>query len=269
MLAGVIPVPHFIETASLSLAIALCAEWTAALSLYVFAPDPMLLDAGARHTDKGRMAALYKVRTDAERAACKLASRAGVSRISEHANLNSEHAEERFVHLARTNDLAILDAAPVSGSAGRRRIENVLFESGQPVLIQPPQIEPKVPRRIAIAWDGSARAARAARDALPLLAGASQIFIATVTGEKDLSRMAPGSDLAIYLARHGITQAELAMLARAEHDVAGKLLSFAGEEEVDAIVLGAFVHSRFRENVLGGVTRALLDHSPIPLFMSH
>jgi nucleotide-binding universal stress UspA family protein len=35
------------------------------------------------------------------------------------------------------------------------------------------------------------------------------------------------------------------------------------------IVMGAFVHTRFREAVLGGVTRSLLDDAPVPLFMSH
>ena len=35
------------------------------------------------------------------------------------------------------------------------------------------------------------------------------------------------------------------------------------------IVMGAFVHSRFREAILCGVTRSLLDQAPVPLFMSH
>lgn len=35
------------------------------------------------------------------------------------------------------------------------------------------------------------------------------------------------------------------------------------------IVMGAFVHSRFCEAVLGGVTRSLLNDGPVPLFMSH
>ena len=42
-----------------------------------------------------------------------------------------------------------------------------------------------------------------------------------------------------------------------------------GREDIDMIVMGAFVHSRFREAILGGVTRSLLDKPPVPLFMSH
>lgn len=35
------------------------------------------------------------------------------------------------------------------------------------------------------------------------------------------------------------------------------------------IVMGAFVHSRFRQAVLGGVTQALLEQPPVPLFMAY
>jgi nucleotide-binding universal stress UspA family protein len=35
------------------------------------------------------------------------------------------------------------------------------------------------------------------------------------------------------------------------------------------IVMGAFVHSRLREIVLGGVTRSMLKDSRIPLFLAH
>ena len=52
-------------------------------------------------------------------------------------------------------------------------------------------------------------------------------------------------------------------------DVAARLRLFASEGDIEMIVMGAFVHSRFREAVLGGVTRSLLDDAPVPLFMSH
>jgi nucleotide-binding universal stress UspA family protein len=35
------------------------------------------------------------------------------------------------------------------------------------------------------------------------------------------------------------------------------------------IVMGAFVHSRFRQALLGGVTQSLLEDAPVPLFMAH
>ena len=124
------------------------------------------------------------------------------------------------------------------------------------------------PQRIVVAWDGSARCARAVRDALPLLAAASMVVAVTVTGEKDLSRMAPGSDLATYLALHCI-DCKLATLVAERRDVAERLRLFVAEEEIDTIVMGAFVHSRFRQAILGGVTSSLLDQPPVQLFMAH
>jgi nucleotide-binding universal stress UspA family protein len=34
-------------------------------------------------------------------------------------------------------------------------------------------------------------------------------------------------------------------------------------------VMGAYGHSRFRESILGGATRDLLERTEIPLLMSH
>lgn len=35
------------------------------------------------------------------------------------------------------------------------------------------------------------------------------------------------------------------------------------------MVTGAFGHSRYREWILGGVTRDVLDHAPAPLLIAH
>jgi len=35
------------------------------------------------------------------------------------------------------------------------------------------------------------------------------------------------------------------------------------------IVAGAYGHSRYREWVLGGVTRELLERAPVPLLLAH
>lgn len=35
------------------------------------------------------------------------------------------------------------------------------------------------------------------------------------------------------------------------------------------IVMGGYGHSRLREAVLGGVTRYMLQHMTMPVFMSH
>jgi nucleotide-binding universal stress UspA family protein len=47
------------------------------------------------------------------------------------------------------------------------------------------------------------------------------------------------------------------------------ILAEAEELDIDLIIMGAYGHSRLREQILGGNTYHLLNHSPIPMLMSH
>ncbi|KXF75704.1 hypothetical protein ATN84_17135 [Paramesorhizobium deserti] len=199
----------------------------------------------------------------------EIVSKAGVSCTTEHTLSPLEPRTGRLVRLARVNDVTILDAAAIDDNAQRIAIEDVIFDSGRPILIIPKTGGNAVPQRIAIAWDGSARSARAVADALPFLKQAAAIFVITVTGEKDLSRMAPGADLCTYLLQHGVCEPHIEMLSAIEGDAAARLRKLVIDESVDMMVMGAFVHSRFRQAILGGVTQSLLDDVPVPLFMAH
>ncbi len=47
------------------------------------------------------------------------------------------------------------------------------------------------------------------------------------------------------------------------------MLEEAGKAETDLLVMGAYGHSRLREMVLGGVTRAILGDANVPVFLMH
>jgi nucleotide-binding universal stress UspA family protein len=47
------------------------------------------------------------------------------------------------------------------------------------------------------------------------------------------------------------------------------LLRHAGRLDADLVVMGLYGHSRFREFILGGFSRAMLEHSPLPMFLAH
>ena len=47
------------------------------------------------------------------------------------------------------------------------------------------------------------------------------------------------------------------------------ILEFAEVHGIDLVVMGAYGHSRWREMLLGGVTRHLMQRSTIPVIMSH
>ena len=77
-------------------------------------------------------------------------------------------------------------------------------------------------------------------------------------------------DLVAHLGRHGlhakthIIRHDLATLA-----VSDTILSQVSELDADLLVMGAYSHSRFREIILGGVTRDILRDMNLPVLMAH
>ena len=58
-------------------------------------------------------------------------------------------------------------------------------------------------------------------------------------------------------------------LPRGRARLGDALLEEAGKAEADLLVMGAYGHSRLREMVLGGVTRAILGDAAIPVLLMH
>ena len=175
---------------------------------------------------------------------------------------------ESFTALARAHDLTVLDSEPISLAVDRGLIEAVLTNSGRPLIVVPEGQDAFAGGRILVAWDGGAKAARALNDALPLLREASHVELVSVTGEKDLGHAVSGADLAPHLTRHGIKVGELT-LPVLDGDVAETLRNHAKLIRADMIVMGAYVHSRLRQMMLGGTTQSLLKKGPVPLFLSY
>jgi nucleotide-binding universal stress UspA family protein len=272
ILVGLTGEEGFTTSPALDFAIALAGRESACLTVCAIPPPvylPIARRGGSAATVMEAELRHLEIQTLATaRAAAKRICEAGVDCISEQSFSMVEHRTGHLVRAARVNDVCVLDASN-GDSAQRTAIEDVLFDSGRPVLVVPRQGGSATPRRVAIAWDGSARSARAVDDAISFLRNADAVFVVTVTGEKDLSRMAPGADLAGYLARHGVPEARLEMLSAADGDVSERLREFIADERIEMLVMGAFVHSRFRQAILGGVTRSLLDEAPVPIFMAH
>jgi nucleotide-binding universal stress UspA family protein len=194
---------------------------------------------------------------------------AGVACTIENPRLNYSSLTESFLKLARIHDLCVLDAEENTLDIDRGLIEAILFESGRPVLIVPPGRDAFTSRRVMVAWDGSAAAARAVADAMPFLCEAEAVDVLSVIGEKDISRSVAGAELAPHLARHGAHVNVNDVAVAPGGDVAGAIREQARLFGADLIVAGAFKHSRLREWLLGGVTQSLLKSSPVPLLMSH
>jgi len=148
--------------------------------------------------------------------------------------------------------------------------QHVVMHSGRPVLIIPSKGEfADVGKRVLISWDASRGATRAVTDAIPLLQHADVVQVAVFNAEARTAAHGeePGADLALYLARHGIKVEVLQQ--QTSREVGSAILSLATELGSDLIVMGGYGHSRFRQMLLGGVTRSVLAGMTIPVMMSH
>jgi nucleotide-binding universal stress UspA family protein len=178
-------------------------------------------------------------------------------------------ARGKFCRLARHFDLTIIGQKnPDSDFEDDAMAEAALFGSGRPVFIVPfvQKTAPKFGKAL-IAWDGGAPAARAIADALPLLARAGRVEVATIVDRHVDDAELPGFNITRHLARHGIN-AELHKLPGGS-DPASILLSFAADSGSDYLVMGGYGHSRLREFVLGGTTRTIMQSMTLPVLMAH
>lgn len=175
---------------------------------------------------------------------------------------------------ARYCDVAVIgqrDPQVIEASGTGDMPDHLVLSIGRPVLLVPyVGTFPTIGKRVMVAWDGSRLATRAVNDALPILHGAEQVNIIMVCSDGRPAEMSEerGERICQHLARHGIA-------AKAHHyraddiGIGDLILSRAADEGADLIVMGAYGHARWRELVLGGVTRHLLKHMTVPLLMSH
>ena len=169
--------------------------------------------------------------------------------------------------LARRGRLAdlVIVRGPLAEGGFSQAVETAMFATGRPLLMVPETLPERLGMSLAIAWDGTLGAARAAGAALPLLSRAETVTIVTADMEKAGTKP---SELADYLAEHGISARTWAFLPD-EGALGERLLGEAEAAGADMLVMGAYGHSRLRELVLGGVTRSVTAKSKIPVFMAH
>ena len=169
---------------------------------------------------------------------------------------------------ARLADLVVLAKDEADGGVVTSTVEAVLFGSGRPLLLAPKSEPATVGTSVAIAWDGGRAASRAVAAAMPLLHNAGRVVI--LSGDYPaLGRASDPDRLAESLACHGIPAVNHAVTADGQH-MSKALMRSAVETGCDMLVMGAYGHSRFREMVLGGVTRGVLDvPADLPILMAH
>jgi nucleotide-binding universal stress UspA family protein len=207
-------------------------------------------------------------------------ARASLARFAERARqLDVASVEERMVEdenrdalllQARYADLVVTGQDAGDAATVRGLPQYLAMHGVRPVLVVPPSYggEP-IADSVVVGWDGSAQAIRAIGAAMPLLARAAAVRLALVNPdlESGLHGEEPGADMALYLARHGVRVEVL--VERTGAAVGDALLGVARACGAGLLVTGAAGHSHYREIVLGGVTRLLLDRAPLPVLFAH
>lgn len=150
-------------------------------------------------------------------------------------------------------------------------LEAALFGTGAPVLVIP-QVEFDYNEpfdRLLVAWNESDEALEAVRKALPALKAADRAEIVMIDPPSHSpERSDPGGAICVMLARHGI-KAEVSILSKTMPRVSEVINRQVQEHDCDMIVMGAYGHSRFREALIGGATREMLETAQVPIMMAH
>lgn len=172
---------------------------------------------------------------------------------------------------SRAADLLVIGAHQADESLDplRQLIPSDLVTfAGRPVLVIPQEIEKLEAKRILIAWKDTRESRRAVFDALPLLTQCEKAIVAEIDEEKDAaSAHKRVDDVVDWLDHHGVKASGIAQ--GAIERISDELNAIAIQEEADLIVAGAYGHNRFREWIVGGVTRDLITRTPRCSLLSH
>jgi nucleotide-binding universal stress UspA family protein len=173
---------------------------------------------------------------------------------------------------ARYSDLVVLPLpyGKTRGVEDEAVTEAALFEGMAPVLVVPPQgMGSAEPMRVIVAWNQSREALAAARRAMPFLTRAETVQIVVIDPPTHgPERSDPGGLLCQLLVRHGV-KAEVSVLARTLPRISDVLARHVRDFDAGLLVMGAYGHSRFREAILGGATRDMLEAAEVPVFLTH
>jgi nucleotide-binding universal stress UspA family protein len=144
-----------------------------------------------------------------------------------------------------------------------------MLHAGCPTICIPETGATDAPKSIVIGWNESGEALRAVRAALPLIQAAGEVHITVVDPPNHgPDRSDPGGALAVMLSRYGV-HADIQVMPKTGGRVGDTILRHVSELNADMIVMGGYGHSRFREAILGGATRHMLEYSKVPVLLAH
>ncbi|MGE5547966.1 MAG: universal stress protein [Solirubrobacterales bacterium] len=171
---------------------------------------------------------------------------------------------------ARFFDLVVLGQNHEDKDAPEELVEQVIMQSGRPVLVLPAVGSyPSIGSNVIVAWNAGREATRALHDAMPLIEQAGNVELLTIRPRKIEAGDQPLPPLGIldHLTAHGVKVVR-EVLAGEDIGIMDLLLSRAFDQGADLLVMGAHAgyHLPFFK---GGGTRHILKHMTLPVLMAN
>ena len=167
----------------------------------------------------------------------------------------------------RTSDLVIAGRGREGGLVAMDVLEAALMDSGKPLIVAPDQAPAGLDGPVVVAWKNSRESAKGVAAALPFIGKASKVVILTVQESADSDPDPSPARLAAALRWHNTV--EIKVLPRGSAEPVEVLMDAARDAKATLLVMGGYGHTRLREAVFGGFTRAVLENAPIPVLMAH
>ena len=178
---------------------------------------------------------------------------------------------DALAQIGTWHDLLVLELNVDAPWGSPFDVASLVLSSHLPTIVVPnaPKLN-GAPGCVVLAWNGAPEAVRAIHAALPLLQRAKRVVLLCGERRKSFLEIAwkPPFDMSAYLTRHVVKLESRNFHADDEHAGAA-ILDAASELKAELIVMGAYGRNRFSEWALGGATRHVLNHTPVPVFMRH
>jgi len=193
----------------------------------------------------------------------------GLSVSGEFHRIGRDDTVDEAIRFAFHSDLVVVGHPEPHGLPGDLSVEKLLLASGAPTLIVPNSWDgATIGNNVLIGWNATREARRAVADAMAFLVAAKSVTVLVIDAEESGRAGAdPGSDVAICLDRHG-AHVDIEQLTSDGFSIPAILLAYAEHHASDLLVVGAYSHARVKQLLLGGTTRTLLTHTPVPTLIS-
>jgi nucleotide-binding universal stress UspA family protein len=219
------------------------------------------VDSPAARQAEARDAPLARTAEEDFLNACR---KAGVNGRFEVAEGN---ANEVLCLAGRVHDVLFVEAGGSLDGRGGDLVEECAVAAGTPTIIVPATGSKPFGKTIVVAWNHSRQSACAVHAALPLIERAESVVV-LLGQDRDVTPSVtrrPKADIGEYLRCHN---PNVRVVTQGEGE-GSTLQSAALAAGGDLLVMGAYGRSAWREFLLGGTTRAVINDLRLPVLMAH